>query len=149
MDGFHSTPDKAEVYKMKYWGLKEGKDKRQYKKEIIWVRKSNTHIIGILKKENGKKEIFEEVMTEIFPKLFKYIKLDSRSPLKSPTMTNIKKSTSRWITIKLLKTKAKRNITRSQRIRNRLWSKVQQWDLQQTSQWKQWKLEDNKPVLTG
>ena len=64
---------------MKYRGLKEGEDKREGKREIIWVRKSNTHIIGILKKEsreNGKKVIFEGVMTETFPKLTKYIKLD-------------------------------------------------------------------------
>ena len=44
MDGFHSIPDRDEVnwmldqkniYKMKHKGLKEGKDKREGKREII------------------------------------------------------------------------------------------------------------------
>lgn len=41
------------------------------------MKKSNVHIIGTLdREETGKEEIFEEAMTEIFPKLIKSIKLE-------------------------------------------------------------------------
>lgn len=59
------------IYKMKHRGLNEEKA-RGYGRNN--TRKKLT---GILKKrtENRKKAMFEEVITEVFPKLIKYIKL--------------------------------------------------------------------------
>lgn len=73
----------------------------------------------------------------MFPKLIKYIKILIQEALKNPNHEKYKEIYTSVYHNKTAKNQSKKkHIARSQKIRNRLLSKEQQRDLQQTSQQK-------------
>ena len=95
----------------------------------LWdnVKHPNIQIIGVLKDEDKKKglgKIFEKIIVKNFPNMGKEIATQAQETRRVPNRINPRQNTPRYILIKLMKIKHKKQILKAAREKQQITFKV-------------------------